>query len=155
MFHQVKSALFWYYLIKFRKRVFLVFILLLTAFFADSIYEDIISYLKAKNDFRYFQLILLAKWFVVIFNMSFSLYLILSVFKPDEKTKALQKEKEKKQEELKQKQQQKQELKQKQEELKAKIKDIKKQSIDDFSTIEKKLLEKSKLQNKADYLLKR
>ena len=41
MFKQVKSAFFWYYLYKFRRRVILIVFLLITALFANAIYSDI------------------------------------------------------------------------------------------------------------------
>ncbi|MDZ7819845.1 MAG: hypothetical protein U5K55_15080 [Aliarcobacter sp.] len=49
MFKQVKSALFWYYLFKFRRRVILIVLLLIIAFFANAIYSDVVEYLKVKR----------------------------------------------------------------------------------------------------------
>lgn len=43
MFKQMKSALFWYYLYKFRKRAIFIFFLLLVALFSgftDDVYEN-------------------------------------------------------------------------------------------------------------------
>ena len=50
MFKQVKSALFWYYLFKFRRRVILIVLLLIIAFFANAIYGDVVEYLKLKDE---------------------------------------------------------------------------------------------------------
>ncbi|WP_193215413.1 hypothetical protein [Aliarcobacter butzleri] len=50
MFKQVKSAVFWYYLYKFRKRVTLIFLLLIIALFANVIYADIVEYLVTPEE---------------------------------------------------------------------------------------------------------
>ena len=85
MFKQLKSAIFWYYLIKFRKRVVFIFLLLSVAFFANSIYGDIIEYLKIKNKLEFLEIVLLSKWVIIIFNLVLSVYLILTIFKKEEK----------------------------------------------------------------------
>lgn len=84
MFKQIKSALFWYYLYKFRKRVLIVAFLLLTALFANFIYADVIEYLSLKNRLEYLEIALLSKWIIIIFNILLSIYLILGVFKKEE-----------------------------------------------------------------------
>ncbi|MGA1932780.1 hypothetical protein ACH5BF_08690 [Arcobacter sp. YIC-464] len=95
MFKQVKSALFWYYLYKFRKRVILVALLLIIAIFANAIYADIVEYLKLKEKLQYLELVLVTKWIIIIFNLTFSIYLLLTLFKKEESvTKPNKKEKE-------------------------------------------------------------
>ncbi|UTJ07207.1 hypothetical protein [Arcobacter roscoffensis] len=84
MFKQVKSALFWYYLYKFRKRVILIALLLLIAIFANAIYSDIVEYLKLKDKLEFLELALIIKWMIVIFNLTFSIYLVLTLFKKTE-----------------------------------------------------------------------
>lgn len=84
MFKQVKSALFWYYLYKFRKRVILVVLLLLIALFANAIYGDVVEYLKLKDKLQYLEIALISKWTIIIFNIVFSIYLILTIFKKEE-----------------------------------------------------------------------
>ncbi len=91
MFKQLKSALFWYYLYKFRKRIILIFFLLIIAFFSNVIYSDVIEYLKLKNKLDFLEIALISKWVIIIFNILFSVYLILTIFK-NENTK-LQKNK--------------------------------------------------------------
>lgn len=59
MFKQVKSALFWYYLYKFRKRAILIFFLILVALFSGFIYGDIVEYLKITQNIEYLKYILL------------------------------------------------------------------------------------------------
>ena len=84
MFKQVKSALFWYYLYKFRKRVIFVVLLLLIAVFANAIYGDVVEYLKLKDKLQYLEIALISKWTIIIFNIVFSIYLILTIFKKEE-----------------------------------------------------------------------
>lgn len=83
MFRQVKSALFWYYLYKFRKKVVLIAFFLLTAVFANAIYADIVEYLTLKEKLEYLELALGLKWVIIIFNLVFSIYIILTLFKID------------------------------------------------------------------------
>ncbi|WP_152057390.1 hypothetical protein [Aliarcobacter butzleri] len=84
MFKQVKSAVFWYYLYKFRKRVTLIILLLIIALFANVIYADIVEYLKLKEKLEYLEIALLSKWLIIIFNIGISIYLILTLFKKEE-----------------------------------------------------------------------
>ena len=81
MFKQVKSALFWYYLYKFRKRAIFIFFLLLVALFSGFIYGDVVEYLKLTQNIEYLKYVLALKWFIIIFNSLLSIYLILTLFK--------------------------------------------------------------------------
>ena len=85
MFKQVKSALFWYYLFKFRRRVVLIVLLLLIALFANAIYGDVVEYLKLKDKLEFLEVALISKWAIIIFNIVFSVYLLLSIFKKEDK----------------------------------------------------------------------
>ena len=85
MFKQVKSAFFWYYLFKFRRRVVLIILLLVIALFANAIYGDVVEYLKLKDRLEFLEIALISKWKVIIFNIVFSIYLILTIFKKEEK----------------------------------------------------------------------
>ena len=84
MFKQVKSALFWYYLYKFRKRAIFIFFLLLVALFSGFIYGDVVEYLKLTQNIEYLKYVLALKWFIIIFNSLLSIYLILTLFKNSE-----------------------------------------------------------------------
>ena len=84
MFKQVKSALFWYYLYKFRKRVILIVLLLIIALFANAIYGDVVQYLTLKQRLEFLEFALISKWLIIIFNIVFSVYLILTLFKKNE-----------------------------------------------------------------------
>lgn len=129
MFKQVKSAIFWYYLYKFRKRVALIFLLLIVALFSNAIYSDVVEYLKLKEKLQYLEIALISKWLIIIFSLVFSIYLILTMFKKEE----IEKEKKIK----------------KSEPLKKESKEEK------FTQREKEFLYKKKLQSKADFLVKK
>ena len=124
MFKQVKSALFWYYLFKFRRRVILIVLLLIIALFANAIYGDVVEYLKLKDKLAYLEIALISKWTVIIFNIVFSVYLLLTMFKKEEKE-------------------------QKNVEIKKEI--IPKE--EKFTQREKEFLYKKKLKTKADFLV--
>ncbi|RXJ87223.1 hypothetical protein [Arcobacter sp. CECT 8985] len=81
MFKQVKSAVFWYYLYKFRRRVIFICFLLLVAIFANSIYTDVVQYLQLKNKLEYLEYVLIIKWVIIISSVLVSIYLILTIFK--------------------------------------------------------------------------
>lgn len=129
MFKQVKSAIFWYYLYKFRKRVVLIFLLLIIALFSNAIYSDVVEYLKLKEKLQYLEIALISKWVIIIFSLVFSIYLILTMFKKEE----IEEEKKAK----------------KSEPLKKESKEEK------FTQREKEFLYKKKLQSKADFLVKK
>lgn len=129
MFKQMKSALFWYYLFKFRKRAIIIVLLLLIALFSNFIYADIVEYLKLKNRLQYLEIALILKWIIIIFNLTFSIYLILTLFKKDDEFEEKEKNKPKK--------------------------DDIKHSAKDFSQREKDLLYKKTLKTKADILLEK
>ncbi|MCT7569120.1 hypothetical protein [Aliarcobacter butzleri] len=125
MFKQVKSAVFWYYLYKFRKRVTLIFLLLIIALFANVIYADIVEYLKLKEKLEYLEIALLSKWLIIIFNIGISIYLILTLFKKEETG------------------------------ISKKEKIVEKETIkkDKFTQREKEFLNKKNIRSKADILL--
>ena len=129
MFKQVKSAVFWYYLYKFRKRVALIFLLLIVALFSNAIYSDVVEYLKLKEKLQYLEIALISKWVVIIASLVTSIYLILTMFKKEE----IEEEKKvKKSEPLK-----------------------KENTQEKFTQREKEFLYKKKLQSKADLLVKK
>lgn len=129
MFKQVKSAIFWYYLYKFRKRVVLIFLLLIIALFSNAIYSDVVEYLKLKEKLQYLEIALISKWLIIIFSLLFSIYLILTMFKKEE---IGEEKKIKKSEPLK-----------------------KESKEEKFTQREKEFLYKKKLQSKADFLVKK
>ena len=131
MFKQVKSALFWYYLFKFRRRVILIALLLIIAFFANAIYGDVVEYLKLKDKLAFLEIALISKWLIIIFNIVFSTYLLLTMFKKEDEQFS-------KKEEIKRKES---------------IKEEKKE--EKFTAREKEFLYKKKLRSKADLLVEK
>lgn len=129
MFKQMRTALFWYYLFKFRKRAIIIVLLLLIALFSNFIYADVVEYLNLKERLQYLEIALILKWFIIIFNLTFSIYLILTLFKKDEEFE--------------------------EKELKKQRKENIKTSPKDFSQREKDLLYKKTLKTKADILLEK
>ena len=126
MFKQVKSALFWYYLFKFRRRVILIVLLLVVALFANAIYGDVVEYLKLKDRLEFLEIALILKWTIIIFNIVFSIYLVLTIFKKEEK-----------------------------EQKNVEIKKEKIPKEEKFTQREKEFLYKKKLKTKADLLVEK
>ena len=136
MFKQVKSALFWYYLFKFRRRVILIVLLLIVALFANAIYGDVVEYLKLKDKLAFLEMALISKWTIIIFNIVFSVYLLLTMFKKEEEIQV-----------------QKKDMKKSKEKIKEQQKEEKKE--EKFSQREKEFLYKKTLNTKADFLVKK
>ncbi|WP_148571143.1 hypothetical protein [Aliarcobacter cryaerophilus] len=124
MFKQMKSALFWYYLYKFRKRAIFIFFLLLVALFSGFIYGDVVEYLKLTQNIEYLKYVLALKWFIIIFNSLLSIYLILTLFKNSEIQE------------------------------KSSVKKDKVETKNSFTKRETELLHKKKLTNKAENIIK-
>ncbi|WP_141049869.1 hypothetical protein [Aliarcobacter cryaerophilus] len=124
MFKQMKSALFWYYLYKFRKRAIFIFFLLLVALFSGFIYGDVVEYLKLTQNIEYLKYVLALKWFIIIFNSLLSIYLILTLFKNSEIQE------------------------------KSSVKKDKVETKNSFTQRETELLHKKKLVNKAENIIK-
>ncbi len=124
MFKQMKSALFWYYLYKFRKRAIFIFFLLLVALFSGFIYGDVVEYLKLTQNIEYLKYVLALKWFIIIFNSLLSIYLILTLFKNSENQE------------------------------KSSVKKDKVETKNSFNQRETELLHKKKLINKAENIIK-
>ena len=124
MFKQMKSAFFWYYLYKFRKRAIFIFFLLLVALFSGFIYGDVVEYLKLTQNIEYLKYVLVLKWFIIIFNSLLSIYLILTLFKNSENQE------------------------------KSSVKKDKVETKNSFTQRETELLHKKKLINKAENIIK-
>ena len=135
MFKQVKSAIFWYYLFKFRKRVISIVLLMVIALFAGVIYGDVVQYLKLTNKLHYLEIAIISKWLIIIFNIVFSVYLFLTMFKKDEFVE------EKKNDKIFKK-------------SKEKVLDEEKKE-EKFTQREKEFLYKKKIRSKADLLVDR
>ena len=87
MFRQVKSAIFWTLLYKFRRRFTIVVVLLSIVLLSQWIYADIVEYLQLTNQLQYLSFLLPIKWAIILFNIAFSAYLIITIFKPQKEDK--------------------------------------------------------------------
>ncbi len=141
MFKQVKSAFFWYYLFKFRKRVLIITLLLIVALFANAIYGDVVEYLKLKNKLDFLEIALISKWVIIIFNIVFSVYLLLTMFKKQDE---ILKKQNKKEENSKMKFSKMSFKKEEKSEIKKEEK---------FTAREKEFLNKKKIRSAADLLV--
>ena len=113
----------------------IIVLLLIIALFANAIYADVVEYLTLKKKLEFLEVVLLAKWIIIIFNIVFSIYLLLTIFKKEaekEKEVSLKKEKKKSSEEASRKE---------------------KTPSEKFTDREKQFLYKKKLKNKADILV--
>lgn len=137
MFKQIKSALFWYYLYKFRKRFTVVVFLILLSIFANSIYVDVIQYLQLKNKLDYLELAFTLKWSTILASLTISAYLILTLFKKEEEQKAEQKQENKR------------------EKKKIESNENKKVKKSKFTSREEKFLNKETLNTQVDKLVNR
>lgn len=128
MFKQIKSAIFWTLVYKFRKRLVIVGLLISTVLLSQWIYSDIVEYLELTQQTQYLNYILPIKWIVIFFNIAISIYLIATIFKPETNKKVSKEEK------------------------KPKKEDIQKVNSNELSQREKSFLNK-KLRSKADILM--
>ncbi len=141
MFKQVKSALIWYHLYKFRKTVIMVVLLLSSVLFSQWIYSDIVEYLTLREKLEYLDILLPLKWAVIFFNIALSVFLVLRLFKVEDKEVQTHKKETKKIAESK--------------ENKEKIETIEEVSKPTLSKREESFLHTKKLNTHADRLVKR
>jgi len=92
MFRQIKSAIFWYYLYRFRRRVALIVTLVVLIFISDSIYTDIVEYLRLTGKVGYLGVILPLKWIVILSSVFVIAYLILTLFSATKESASSKKE---------------------------------------------------------------
>lgn len=77
MFRQIKSALIWTYIYRFRKLLLKIFIALLLFVFIEFIYRDIVEYLRLSHNVAILPYVLIAKWalyLLIAFFIFFSVY---------------------------------------------------------------------------------
>jgi len=138
MFRQAKSAFIWYHLYKFRKTVIVIILLLSVVVFSQWIYSDVVEYLTLREKLEYLDILLPIKWTIIFFNIGLSAYLIISLFKKENKLDTVKNETTEK----------------------TKVRNNKKNedtSMTSSSLTEREssFLYKKKLHNKADQLIKR
>ena len=83
MFRQIKSAIFWTLLYKFRKRLTIVVLLLSMVLLSQWIYSDLVEFLNIQKQTQYLGYLLLGKWLLIFTNIGISAYLILTIFKKE------------------------------------------------------------------------
>lgn len=86
MFRQFKSAVIWFYLIKFRRKLSLIALLIFLILFSNSIYGDVINYLKITQQLSLLKYVLIAKWVLILFSLWGIAYLALSLFRQNKKS---------------------------------------------------------------------
>ena len=83
MFRQIKSAIFWSLLYKFRRRLTIVVLLLSMVLLSQWIYSDLVEFLNIQKQTQYLGYLLLGKWLLIFTNIGISAYLILTIFKKE------------------------------------------------------------------------
>ncbi len=93
MFRQIKSALLWVYLYKFRKALVKIGFVALFITLLLFMYSDIVEYLQLSNQIDYLPYVIFFKWFSVFLGIIYIVYTIVSLKKDSQKkTNALPKE---------------------------------------------------------------
>ena len=95
MVRQVRSLILWTLIYRFRRRLVVVAVLLSMVLLSQWIYGDIVEYLKLSENVGYLSYVLVGKWVLIFTNIGLSAYLILTMFRKDEKTDNKNKSKEK------------------------------------------------------------
>lgn len=83
MFKQLKSALIWIYIIKFRRRLIFIGILLSFALLANYIHSDLVDFLTATDQRHLLIFALLFKWAIIFFSIFGIIYAVLGIFKSE------------------------------------------------------------------------
>lgn len=96
MVRQVRSLILWTLIYRFRRRLTIVAVLLSMVLLSQWIYGDIVEYLRLSEKVAYLSYVLAGKWIVIFSNIAVSAYLILTMFRKEEKTDKKSKQKEKK-----------------------------------------------------------
>ncbi|MDD3591596.1 MAG: hypothetical protein PHO65_03085 [Sulfurovum sp.] len=99
MVRQVRSFILWTLIYRFRRRLTIVAVLLSMVLLSQWIYGDIVEYLRLSENVAYLSYALAGKWIVIFSNIAISAYLILTMFRKEEKKDKKSRSKEKKREE--------------------------------------------------------
>lgn len=87
MFKNLKSAIIFYYLYKFRKRFSIVVLLLSLTLLSGFLYADVVEYLKLTKNIEYLTYILPIKWLIILSSITTSAFLVFTIFKKEESEK--------------------------------------------------------------------
>ena len=96
MVRQVRSLILWTLIYRFRRRLTIVAVLLSMVLLSQWIYGDVVEYLRLSEKVEYLSYVLVGKWTVIFSNIAVSAYLILTMFRKEEKTDKKNRSKEKK-----------------------------------------------------------
>lgn len=86
MVRQVRSLILWTLIYRFRRRLTIVAVLLSMVLLSQWIYGDIVEYLRLSENIAYLSYVLVGKWLLIFSNIAVSAYLILTMFRKEEKT---------------------------------------------------------------------
>jgi len=99
MVRQVRSLILWTLIYRFRRRLTIVAVLLSMVLLSQWIYGDIVEYLRLSEHIAYLSYALVGKWIMIFSNIAISAYLILTMFRKEEKKDKKRRTKENKKEE--------------------------------------------------------
>ncbi|MFT7878846.1 MAG: hypothetical protein ABXS91_00480 [Sulfurimonas sp.] len=85
MVRQVRSLILWTLIYRFRRRLTIVAVLLSMVLLSQWIYGDIVEYLKLSENIGYLSYVLVGKWTMIFTNITVSSYLVLTMFRKEEK----------------------------------------------------------------------
>lgn len=90
MFRQIKSAIIWTYIYRFRKLLLKVFVALLFFVIIEFIYRDIMEYLRLSHNISLLPYILFIKWALYMLIVLFTIFIFYKTFsrKGDNKEKS-------------------------------------------------------------------
>lgn len=98
MVKHVRSLILWTLIYRFRRRLTVVVVLLSMVLLSQWIYGDIVEYLTLSENVVYLSYVLAGKWTVIFTNIAVSAYLVLTMFRKEEKKDKNVKQKKKKRE---------------------------------------------------------
>ena len=78
MFRQIKSAIIWTYIYRFRKLLLKFLVVLILVIFIEYLYQDVIEYLNISKNVSLIPYILFFKWIILLI---FFIYILFSVRK--------------------------------------------------------------------------
>ncbi|RAZ23580.1 hypothetical protein [Campylobacter hyointestinalis] len=81
MIKGIKSAIFWTFIYKFRKRLVLILMLIFLVLISQFIYADVVEYLKLTKQEDIIGYALFAKWILSISCIFFAVYILFGLSK--------------------------------------------------------------------------
>ena len=88
MFRQIKSALIWAYIYKFRKMLLKFAIVLVAVTIMLFMYSDIVEYLKLTDKLHLLPYVIVLKWAIVFLAIIYIVYTIIALKNPKREQKA-------------------------------------------------------------------